>query len=156
MAYKKEPDKGSRHRWTPSGHREMARRQSIIQVLSPKRFDERKATDHTANGRKEQWRYNRRLAIPGGRCDQHPGVGTTAHHRLDEAREWRVSGVVSPPAVGEASLSSAALPSWHKTRALSPPCSATRTPANANSRCGLWQGVLCHDDLPSLSARIAW
>src|SRR5712691_12976195 len=120
MAYKKEPDKGSRHRWTPSGQREMARSQRSIQVLSPKRLYERKATDHTANGRKEHWRYTRRLAIPGGRCDQHPGVGTTAHHRLDEARGWRVSGVVSPPTVGEASLSSAALPAWHKTRDLPP------------------------------------
>src|SRR5689334_23121522 len=101
MAYKKEPDKGSRHRWLPSGHREMARSQHIIYVRSPKRFSKRKATDHTVNGRKEQWRSTRRLAIPGGRCDQHPGVGTTAHPRLDqEARRWRVSGVVSPPAVG--------------------------------------------------------
>jgi len=38
MAHKKETEKGSRHRRTPSGQRWMAQRQGVIHVLSPRGF----------------------------------------------------------------------------------------------------------------------
>src|SRR5262249_82461 len=62
---------------------------------------------------------NRRLAIPGCRCDQHP-------------------------VVGEASLSSAALPAWHKTRALSPLYDDLQTLGNASPAQPMVRGVLYH------------